>query len=67
MTTKELWEQLDGKLFAHIHLSYIVNLGHIQAIEGDEVVLDNGERLLIARSHKPELKEKHMDFVNRLG
>lgn len=66
MTTKELWEQLDEKGFSHIHMSYIVNLRHIKAIEGDEVVLDNGERLIIARSHKQELKEKHTQFVKRM-
>ena len=63
MTTEEIWKQLDDKVFAHIHVSYIINLGHIRAIEGDEVVMDNEERLLIARSHKQNLKEKHMRCV----
>ena len=58
MTTEEIWKQLDDKVFAHIHVSYIINLGHIRAIEGDEVVMDNEERLLIARSHKQNLKRK---------
>lgn len=58
MTTEEIWKQLDDKVFAHIHVSYIINLGHIRAIDGDEVVMDNEERLLIARSHKQNLKEK---------
>lgn len=66
MTTDELWKQLDEKVFSHIHVSYIINIGHIKAIDGDEVVLDNGERFLIARSHKQALKEKHMDFVKRM-
>lgn len=63
MTTEEIWKQLDDKVFSHIHMSYIINLGHIKTIERDEVVLDNGERLLIARSHKQSLKDKHMDFL----
>ena len=66
MTTEEIWKQLDDKVFAHIHVSYIINLGHIRAIEGDEVVMDNEERLLIARSHKQNLKEKHIEFVRRM-
>lgn len=65
MTTEEIWKQLDEKVFSHIHVSYIVNLGHIRAIEGDEVVLDNEERFMIARSHKQSLKEKHMEFIRR--
>ena len=32
----------------------------------DEVVMDNEERLLSARSHKQNLKEKHMEFVRRM-
>lgn len=66
MTTEELWEQLDDKVFSHIHVSYIINLKHIKAIEGDEVILDNEERFLIARSHKQSLKEKHMEFMRRM-
>lgn len=65
MTTEEIWKQLDEKVFAHIHVSYIVNLAHIKSIKGDEVLLDNGERFFIARSHRQELKEKHMDFIGR--
>lgn len=66
MTTEEIWKQLDEKVFTHIHVSYIINLGHIRAIEGDEVLLDNEERILIARSHKQSLKEKHMEFMKRM-
>ena len=47
-------------------MSYIINLGHIKAIDGDEVVLDNEERFIIARSHKQRLKEKHMEFMRRM-
>lgn len=66
MTTEEIWKQLDEKVFTHIHVSYIINLGHIRAIEGDEVVLDNAERLLIARYQKQGLKEKHMELMKRM-
>lgn len=63
MTTEELWKQLDERSFAHIHASFIVNFIHIKAIEGDEVAMDNGEVLLIARSQKQELKEKYMEYT----
>ena len=63
MTTEELWRQLDEKSFAHIHASFIVNFAHVKAIEGDEVVMDNGEKLLIARSHKQNLKDKYLGFT----
>lgn len=65
MTIKELWEQLSEQQFVHIHVSYIVNLSHIRAIKGNEVVLDNGETLFVARSHRHDLRKKHMEFAKR--
>lgn len=66
MTIAEIWQQLDEKVFTHIHVSYIINLGHVKSIEGNEVFLDNGEKFFIARTHRQELKEKHMDFIRRM-
>lgn len=40
-------------------------MGHLRSIEGDEAVMDSGERLLVARAHMQELKEKYMEFVRR--
>lgn len=65
MTVSEIWEQLDSRVFVHIHVSFIINMEHLRSIEGDEAVMDNGERLLVARAHMQELKEKHMEFVRR--
>lgn len=67
MTIPELWEQLDEKVFSHIRISYIVNLRHVKAIEGNKVILDNGECLYIARSHKQELREKHIEYIKSIG
>lgn len=66
MTVSEIWEQLDSRVFIHIHVSYIINMEHLRSIEGDEAVMDNGERLLVARAHMQGLKEKHMEFVRRM-
>ena len=40
----------------HIRMSDIINMEHLRAIDGDEAVMDNGERLLAACMHKQELK-----------
>ncbi|MDE7266759.1 MAG: LytTR family DNA-binding domain-containing protein [Lachnospiraceae bacterium] len=66
MTVSEILEQLDERVFVQIHASYIVNMEHLRSIEGDEAVMDNGDRLLISRSHKQGLKERHMEFVRRM-
>lgn len=63
MTTGELWEQLDRRVFTHIHVSYIINLSRLRSVEGDEAVMDSGDRLLVARSQKQEVKNRHMEFV----
>lgn len=67
MTVSEIWEQLDSRVFMHIRMSYIINMEHLCAIDGDEAVMDNGERLLVARMRKQELKEKHMEFMRRMA
>lgn len=43
-----------------------MEISHIRSIEGDEVVLDDGKRFLIARSHKQRLKEKHLEYMRRM-
>lgn len=42
MTVSEIWEQLDSRMFMHIRKSYIINMKYLRAIDGDEVVMDNG-------------------------
>lgn len=59
MTIEELWKQLDAEIFCQIHQSFIVNLRYVKAIDGNEIVLDSGEKFLVARAHKQKLKEKH--------
>ena len=66
MTVSEIWKQLDERVFIQIHASYIINMEHLRSIEGDEAVMDNGDRILISRSHKQGIKEKHMEFVRRM-
>lgn len=66
MTTEELWKQLDKNVFAQIHISHIINLKYIKEIGRDEVILNNGVHLMIARQHKQSIRDKHMEFIKRL-
>ncbi|MDE7310541.1 MAG: LytTR family DNA-binding domain-containing protein [Eubacterium sp.] len=66
MNMKELWEQLDRQSFVQIHLSYIVNLRHIRAVEKNEVLLDTGVRVAVARSRKQQLKENYLEYIKRM-
>ena len=63
MTTKEIWQCLDERMFATIHGSFIVNLKHVKTISGGVVRMSNGQELAVTRGYRKELTEKHMDFV----
>ena len=58
-TLKELEEELDKNLFSRCNNCYLVNLAEVESIKENEVLLSNGEKLLISRPRKK-------DFVNAL-
>lgn len=63
MTTKEIWECLDGRMFAAIHGSFIVNLKHVKIVSGGTVCLSDGQELAVSRGYRKDLAKKHMEFV----
>lgn len=63
MTTKEIWECLDERMFAAIHGSFIVNLKHVRTVSGGSVCLSDGSELAVTRGYRKSLAEKHMAFV----
>lgn len=42
-------------VFAQCHRGYIVNLGHIEAIKGNEIYLDNGERIIMPSRYRKRI------------
>ena len=61
-TMKDVMESLNEGSFAMCNKSCVVNLNHIQMIDGDEAVLTNGERLQISRPRKTEFMQQIADF-----
>lgn len=53
---KELPGQL-GEGFVLPHRSFLINLDHVKAVEGNDVVMDNGDLIPIARGKKEELAQ----------
>ncbi len=51
---KALEEELPQDRFCRIAAGYIVNMGHITAAGGSEVVMSDGTRLAVSRSRKAE-------------
>lgn len=66
MATKEAWNQLDDKVFVHIHSAVIINLEYVTEIRQDTVYLKDGTQLPITRAHKQNLKDRHMNFMRGL-
>lgn len=63
ITLGEIWEQLDSKMFAPIHVSCIVNLAEIVRIERDELTLKNGILLYVGRNYRQNIKTRHLQFL----
>lgn len=63
MTNEEIWKQLDPKLFATIHGSYIVNIAHIRKNYNGELTLVDGTELLVTKGYRKELAEKQFAFA----
>lgn len=61
-TIKDLLETLDNSTFTLCNKSCVVNLRHIQMIDGDEVILDNGDKLQISRPRKTEFIQRIADY-----
>lgn len=62
-----LERQLQGKGFFRCHKSYLVNLKHVDAYNRQEVVLDNGEKIIIARRRYEEFCQEILSYMRKNG
>ena len=63
MSCEKIWEQLDERLFAAVHGSYIVNLKHVRSFSKGMVVLTDGTELIVARGCRKKFGGKYVTFV----
>ena len=56
-------EAQTGDGFFRCHRVNLVNLGHIKSYSKDEILLDNGERIMIAKERYPEFIKAYMHFL----
>lgn len=66
MTMEEIWKQLDERTFFQINKSCIINMEYMKTMDGNEVILKNGERFWVVRPQRHDLKKKHMEFIKRM-
>lgn len=60
-------EELDSRLFVECHKSYVVNLKSVKRIERDSFLLENGEKILIARRRRGDVVRAFAEFDIRNG
>ncbi len=62
-----LYTQFEPYDFVQIHKSYLVNMLHIQSIEGLQITLSDGTSLLASRHRLVEIHGKYDTYIRRLG
>lgn len=65
ITTKEMEEKFRGKNFLRIHKSYIINIGKIIDIQGNQVELKNGIKITVGRIYRDDFNERLKPIVVR--
>lgn len=63
----ELEEQLKDKSFFRCHKSYLVNLKYVEGYNRQEAVLENGERIMIAKRRYEDFCRAILDFMRKNG
>lgn len=62
-----LENQLRGKGFFRCHKSYLINLKHVDGYNRQEVLLDNGERIVIAKRRYEEFCKEILEYMRTNG
>lgn len=67
-TLTSLMERLSGDpRFFSPHRAYIINLDHITALNADNVILSNGQRVPVAQASLPALKRAYVAYLSQAG
>lgn len=65
MTTREILEQINLKLFCRCHQSYIVNFNYVGKIKTDSLELINGVEVDISRTYKHDFRNEYFQYISR--
>ena len=63
---REIELQLNTVWFVKTHNRFLVNLRSVRSIEGNELILFDGEHIPISRSQTNEVKEKFQDYLRSI-
>ena len=62
-----LESRLRGMGFFRCHKSYLINLKHVDTYSRQEVVLDNGKKIVIAKRRYEEFTKELLDYMKKSG
>ena len=62
----EIYEELDQLNFCRSHRCYIVNLTKVFSMNSNEILLDNGNTVLVSRKYKDEFKSQLNNYINKV-
>ena len=62
-----LEENLRGKGFFRCHKSYLINLKHVDTYDRQEVTLDNGEKIMIAKRRYDDFIKEILSYMRKNG
>lgn len=63
---EDLEKELDGQ-FYRIHRGYLINLECVDSYSGTEVILTNGENLLLSKYRYADFVKAHLRYIKRGG
>ena len=62
-----LEKMLQGKAFFRCHKSYIVHLKYVNSYTKQELILDNGERIMIAKRRYEAFGKEFLAYMRKTG
>ena len=51
--------------FFRVQSSYIVNLEHVEKLDGDRILMHSGEKITIGRQKRSLFRTAYMEFIRR--
>ena len=63
MTILEFMNLISNLGFYQTHKSYIVNYRYIETVQGDEIIMDNGEKVKLSRRKKTDFIKKYHCYI----
>lgn len=62
-----LEEELKGKGFFRCHKSFLVNLKYVDSYNRQEILLDTGEKIAVAKRRYEAFCQEIMEYMKRSG